>query len=174
MGWASAVGFYADNNNNLPKRTRIPTHALVKASATTVLGVIVIRCIFKMVEDLLYTIFWILMSALFQINAMEYATILMEASIVQVALMGKSMIQKNKNVHVFMQQIKRYEIFMFINEVPLLILEGTLMEIIDSQVHPHERINPIYNEEHLIIPRGTMTMFCFDYKFGTLIVIIWT
>lgn len=40
----------------------------------------------------------ILMSALFQINAMEYATILMEASIVQVALMGKSMIQKIINV----------------------------------------------------------------------------
>lgn len=40
----------------------------------------------------------ILMSALFQINAMEYATILMEASIVQVALMGKSMIQKSINV----------------------------------------------------------------------------
>lgn len=40
----------------------------------------------------------ILMSALFQINAMEYAIILMEASIVQVALMGKSMIQKIINV----------------------------------------------------------------------------
>jgi hypothetical protein len=40
----------------------------------------------------------ILMSALFQINAMEYATMLMAVSIVQVALMGKSMIQKRKNV----------------------------------------------------------------------------
>ena len=40
----------------------------------------------------------ILMSALFQTNAMEYATTLMEASIVQVAVIGKSMIQKNTNV----------------------------------------------------------------------------
>ena len=40
----------------------------------------------------------ILMSALFQTNAMEHATTLMEASIVQVAVMGKSMIQKNINV----------------------------------------------------------------------------
>ncbi|KAL5681855.1 hypothetical protein ACJX0J_008240, partial [Zea mays] len=57
------------------------------------------------------------------------------------------------------------------------ILEGTLMEIIDSQVHPHERINPIYNEERLTIPmikNLRQHLFCFDYKFGTLIVIIWT
>jgi hypothetical protein len=40
----------------------------------------------------------ILMSALFQINAMGYATILMEASTIQAALTEKNMIQRNKNV----------------------------------------------------------------------------
>jgi len=42
----------------------------------------------------------ILMSALFQTNAMEYATTLMEASIVQVAVIGKSMIQKTQMCYV--------------------------------------------------------------------------
>jgi len=39
-----------------------------------------------------------LMSAVFQINAMGYATIMMEASIVQAAPMEKCTIQGNKNV----------------------------------------------------------------------------
>ena len=38
------------------------------------------------------------MSAIFQINAMEYAIIMMEASTVQAAPMEKCMIQQNRNV----------------------------------------------------------------------------